>query len=481
MKIFVPSVALALLLAGCAAGPDYVRPSALVPADWKVPPGWSVAAPADRLPRGDWWTLFGDPTLDGLIARADAANQTLAAAAANYAQARAAVRETRAALLPTVDLNGSATYQGQGGTTRTVTDPTTGQIVTVGGAQRTTRLQIGIGGSWEPDLFGRIRRTVEVSRAQAEAALDDLGSARLAIYGELAIDYLTLRGTDTEIGLVERTIAGYRRALTIAQNRYRAGIAIRTDVFDAETQLAVTQSTLEGLKRTRRTLENAIAVLVGTPASDFHLAAATPVRTVPTVPVGLPSTLLERRPDIASAERSVAAANAAIGVQAAALYPSLLLSAEGGQNAGSLGGLFDTAANIWSLGASLAQSIFDGGARRARVAAARAAYDAAVADYRQTVLLAFQDVENQLTAAQVLLRQESLLRQASAAADRSEATLFNRYESGQISYTDVVIAQATALNARRSLVQVSTDRQTAAVALIQAVGGGWESPIGADK
>ena len=369
-----PVSAFALLLAGCAVGPDYVRPTAPVPQAYKAAPGWSLATPSDRLPRGDWWTLFGDPTLNELVTRADAANQTLAAAAANYAQARAVVRETRAALLPTVDVNGSANYQGQGGTNRTVTDPTTGQIVTVGGARRTTRLQIGIGGSWEPDLFGRIRRSVEVSRAQAQAALADLGSAQLAIHGELAINYLTLRGTDAEIALVERTVVGYQRALTIAQNRYRAGIAIRTDVFDAEAQLATTQSIAEGLRRTRRTLENAIALLVGTPAGDFHLAEAPPVRTVPTIPVALPSTLLERRPDIASAERSVAAANAAIGVQQAAFYPALALSAQGAQNASSLGALFNTAANVWSLGASLTQSVFDGGARRSRVAQARAAY-----------------------------------------------------------------------------------------------------------
>lgn len=462
-------------VAACRAGPDYVRPTAPLPTTWKAAPGWSVAAPADGALRGDWWTLFGDQTLNALMARADLANQTLAAAAANYAQARAAVRETRAALLPVVDLNGSANYQGQGGTNRTITDPTTGQIVTVGGSRRTTRLQVGIGASWEPDLFGRIGRSVEASRANAEAALADLGSARLAIHGELAINYLSLRGTDEEIRIVGQTIAGYERALRIADNRYRVGIAIRTDVFDAEAQLASTRAVLAGLQRTRRALENAIAVLVGTPAGDFRLAVAQPIAAVPDVPGTLPSTLLQRRPDIAAAERRVAAANAAIGIEQSAFYPSLVLSANGGQNAGSLGALFGTAANVWSLGAGLAQTIFDSGARSARVAQARAAYDATVADYRQTVLTAFQQVEDQLTAAQVLARQRALLRQASIAADRSEATLLYRYQSGQIAYTDVVIAQATALNARRALLGASIDRQTAAVALIQAIGGGWST------
>lgn len=464
---------LLMAVAGCTAGPNYVRPTVALPATWKAAPDWAVAAPADHKLRGDWWTLFGDQTLDRLVAQANAANQTLASAAANYAQARATVRETRAALLPVVNLNGSANYQGQGGSNRTITDPVTGQIVTVGGSRRTTRLQLGIGTSWEPDLFGRIDRSVEASRANAEAALADLGSARLAIQGELAINYLALRGTDEEIGIVEQTIAGYERALRIANNRYEAGIAIRTDVFDADAQLASTRAVLEGLTQTRQTLENAIAVLVGTPAGNFHLSRTEPIAAVPEVPGTLPSTLLQRRPDIAAAQRRVAVANAAIGIERSVFFPSLVLSANGGQNAGSVGALFGTAANIWSLGAGLAQTIFDNGARGARVAQARAAYDAAVADYRQTVLVAFQQVEDQLTAAQVLVRQQALLRQASVAAGRSEATLLNRYQSGQIAYTDVVIAQATALNARRALIQASIDRQTAAVALIQATGGGW--------
>jgi len=465
----------AALLAGCAVGPDYVRPAAPLPAAWKAPPGWSPARPADREVRADWWTSFGDATLDALVARADAANQTLAGAAANYARARAAVRETRAPALPTVGLAASANYQGQGGSNRTITDPVTGQIVTVGGSRRTTRLQLGIGASWEPDLFGRISRSVEASRAEAAAASANLGSARLAIHGELVTNYLAPRGTDAEIAIVRRTVAGYERALRIAENRYRAGVAIRTDVFDADAQLASTLTILEGLQRTRAALENAIAVLVGAPASDFRLAAAVdlPSAAVPPIPATLPSTLLERRPDIAAAERRVAAANAAIGIERSAFFPSLALSADGGQNAGSLDALFGTAANIWSLGANLAQAVFDGGARRARVAQVRASYDAAVADYRQTVLLAFQQVEDQLTAIEVLARQQALLERASAAADRSEATPLNRYQSGQIAYTDVVIAQATALDARRALLQTATDRRIAAVAVVQALGGGW--------
>ena len=468
-----------ITVAGCKAGPEYVRPAAALPATWKTPAGWSVAAPADRALRGDWWALFDDRTLDALMIRADTANQTLAGTAANFAQARATVRETRAASLPTVDLSGTANYQGQGGSNRTITDPVTGQIVTVGGSRRTTRLQLGLGVSWAPDLFGRIARSVEANRASAEAALADLGSARLAVHGELAINYLALRGTDEEIGIVGQTIAGYQRAFRIADNRYRAGIAIRTDVFDAEAQLSSTKAVLEGLRRDRQSYENAIAVLVGTPASNFHIAVAKPIPIVPVVPATLPSTLLERRPDVAAAERRVAAANASIGVEQSAFFPALSLSDSGGQNAASFGALVGTAANVWSLGTGLAQTLFDNGARSARVEQARYAYDAAVANYRQTVLIAFREVEDQLTAGVVLARQQALLRNASDAAGRSEATLLNRYQSGQIAYTDVVIAQATALNARRALIQASIDRQTSAVALIQAIGGGWaSSPTG---
>lgn len=472
-----------VLLAGCAVGPNYVRPTATTPAAYKTASGWAAATPSDRIDRGKWWQLFGDATLSDLSERALAANQTIAQAAATYAQARAATREQRASLFPAVDLSASGVRSG-GGSRNSVTTvgsgsggtsdgSGTGTTVSTGTSSNST-YQVTIGASWEPDLFGRIRRTVENAEATAEARRADLASSQLSILGELATNYFNLRAADAEIALVQETIAGYERALRIATNRYNAGIVARTDVFQAQSQLATTRSELEGLQRNRRTYENAIAVLVGEPASSFTLPAAPWTPTVPAVPTGVPSGILQRRPDIAAQERAVAAANAEVGVEQSAFFPTVTLSSEGGVQASGIGSLFSSSSTLWSLGASVAQTLFDAGARSARVRQARAAYDGAVASYRETVLEAFQDVEDQLTAAQILARQEGLLREASSAANRTEAATLNQYQEGLIPFTDVVTAQATALSARRSLLQASVDRQTAAVALIQALGGAWD-------
>jgi NodT family efflux transporter outer membrane factor (OMF) lipoprotein len=293
--------------------------------------------------------------------------------------------------------------------------------------------------------------------------------------GELAVNYLGLRQADAEIALVNRTVEGYRRSLTITQNRYAAAIAPRSDVLQAQTQLANAQADLESLVQTRATYENAIATLVGEPASGFRLAADPNwSSTVPEIPTGVPSTLLERRPDIASAERRVAAANADIGVARAAFFPSFDLTASGNSSSSRLGDLFSASANTWSLGLSAAQTLFDAGARKARVEQARAAYDASVADYRQTALSAFEDVENQLTAVRVLERRYALLETSSQAADQTEQMILNQYKAGQVAYTDVVTAQASAFSARRALLSARVSRQTAAVALVQALGGGWK-------
>lgn len=481
------AVTLVLPIAACTVGPDYVRPGVAASAGYKTAPGWVAATPADRLDRAGWWRLFGDATLDALAERATLANQDIALAEANYRQARAVVREQRAGLFPVVDVSGSGVRSGsgRGNTVTTIgngvgtgTGSGTGTGTTVStGSTGNSTYRVNIGATWEPDLFGRVRRTVENARATADARLADLYSAQLAVQGELVTNYLALRATDAQIDLARKTTAGYQRSLKIATNRYNAGIVARTDVFQAQSLLATTQSDLEGLSNTRRVYENAIAVLVGEPAGNFRIAVAPRVATVPRVPIDLPSTLLQRRPDIAARERAVAAANAAIGIEKSAFFPSLSLTADGGVSASGISGLFSSAATLWSVGASLAQTVFDAGARSARVEQARAAYDAAVAQYRQTTLAAFSDVENQLTAAAVLARQQAFLQTASEAADRSETTILNQYLSGQINYTDVVTAQATALNARRSLLQASVDRQTTAVALIQAIGGGWDESL----
>jgi NodT family efflux transporter outer membrane factor (OMF) lipoprotein len=454
------------LLSACAVGPTYERPpvtTTALPATYKALDGWKVAAPGDLLDRGDWWTLLGDPRLDALIAKVNVSNQTIAAAEANYRQARALVREQRAGLFPVVDLSGSATRAGGSASFNSST-----------GSGAANRYQAGIGASWEPDLWGRIRNGVNGAKAGEEASAADLAGARLSMQGELAVSYLGLRQTDVELALVAKTVEGYQRSLQITQNRYAAAIARKSDVLQATTQLAGAQAELESLRQTRAIYENAIATLVGEPASGFRLAAD-PAWTAraPEIPAGVPSTLLERRPDIAAAERRVAAANADIGVARAAFFPTIGLSAAGSTSASSLGDLFTASANTWSLGLSAAQTLFDAGARKARVEQAKASYDAAVADYRQTALAAFEDVENQLTTAQVLERRQALLRTSSDAADQTEQMMLNQYKAGQVAYTDVVGAQASALSARRALATATVARQTTAVALIQALGGGW--------
>jgi len=464
------SATLLALLGACSMTPAYETPklAAPAPAQYKALDGWKVANPSDHIDRGDWWTLLGDPQLNALAERVKVNNQTVAAAEAAYRQARAVVREQRASLFPTVDLTGSATKSGGGGTKTTTS---AGGATSAGDTQR---YQVGIGASWEPDVWGRIRAGISNAKFSAEASAADLAAAQLSAQGELATNYLGLRRADAEIAMVTTTVEGYQRSLQITQNRYNAGIAPKSDVLQAQSQLANAQSTLEGLTQDRAAFENAVAVLVGEPASSFRLAADPAWKPVtPDFPIGVPSTLLERRPDVAAAEHRVAAANEEIGVARAAYFPTFSLSANGASTASRLGDLFAASANTWSLGLSAAQTLFDAGARRAQVAQRRSAYDAAAANYRQTALQAFEDVENQLTAVRVLERQYALQLTSSQAADQTEQMLLNQYKAGQVAYTDVVTAQASALSARRTLVTTAVSRQTTAVALVQALGGGW--------
>ncbi len=456
----------AALLAGCAKGRDYAPPTAPVASAYKeTPPGWRVAEPAGLLDRGPWWLLFNDPLLDELERKVEVSNQTLAAAEASYRQARALVREQRASFFPTVSLEGSGTRsQASAGSTGIRRNPE-------------TSYRIDIGATWEPDVWGRIRNTVTVAEANAEASAADLASARLSAEGELATNYLQLRSVDAAVELLIATVDAYREALRITRNRYDAGIAPMTDVLQAETQLTSTEADLEGLDRQRAQLEHAIAVLVGQAPGDFSI----PVRlqadpAIPEIPPGLPSALLLRRPDIAASERRVASANASIGVAEAAFFPDLTLTGVYGFSGPELGRLINASSSLWSLGLSVAQTVFDAGARTARADQAKAEYDQTVANYRQTVLSAFGDVEDQLAAARVLARQHELRQRASAAADEAERMALNQYQAGRLGYSDVIVSQVAALNARRQLAQVIADRQTSAVALIQALGGGWSSP-----
>jgi len=460
-------LAMALGLGGCAVGPVYERPAALpagpVPTIYKgvnAPlPGWAPAAPADALERGPWWQLFNDPELDRLSRQVEAANQNIAVAVANYAQARSIVAQQRASLFPVVSLGagGDRAGGGSGDTNR--------------GAASAYRLQIGA--SWEPDVFGRLRTAVDAAEASAQASAADLASVRLAALGELAINYFSLRQTDAQIGMLATTIEGYERVLQITSNRFAAGVSARSDVLQAQTQLATARSDALGLQRSRAELEHAIAVLVGQSPSSFALASTPWQVVVPAVPVGVPSTLLQRRPDIAAAERDVAVANADIGIARSAYFPTFGLSASYGNNTSRVGDLFSLSNAAWSFGLSAAQTLFNAGATRASVEGAEARQQATVANYRQVVLTAFADVENGLAATRVLEQQQQLRVEAAEAAGLVEQQILNRYQAGQVSYTEVVQAQVTALNARRQLVQVQADRQTAAVSLIQALGGGW--------
>ncbi|WP_399682686.1 efflux transporter outer membrane subunit [Xenophilus sp.] len=463
LLLAAPALA-AVLLAGCAVGPRYERPAFDAPTAFKEAPaadGWVPAQPGDALDRGEWWKRFGDPQLDELAARVQVSNQNIAAAVATYTQAQALVREQRAALFPTVTLDGSGRRSGA--------------VRSSSGSPPSNSFSASLGADWSPDVWGRLRQAAGSAQAGAQASEADLASARLSAVGELVVNYLSLREADAELRLLHETIEGYERALTITRNRYEAGIAAQTDVLQAQTQLVNAQAERVALRRTRAAYEHAIAVLAGEAPAQFSIAPAAWKPTVPAVPTGVPSLLLQRRPDIAAAERAVAQANAQIGIARAAYFPNIGLSASINSSTSRVRDLFDASNMLWALGLSVAQTVFDAGAIGASVDAAKAGHEASVARYRQTVLTAFQNVEDQLTATAALAEQEGLRRTASQAADRTEQQMLNRYRAGQVSYTDVVSAQASALSSRRSLVQVQLARQAAAVGLIQALGGGWEA------
>jgi len=450
-----------LPLAACSVAPVYQRPELpSMPTAFKEAGAlWQPAAPADAIDRGDWWTLFQDDDLNRLAAQVQLSNQNIAAAVAAYAQAQALVREQRAGLLPSVSLSGSGSRAGGEGS-----------------ARRGTTTQAALGADWAPDLWGRLGGAVDNASANAQASEADLASARLSAVGSLVSAYFQLREADAEIDLLQATVQGYERSLQIAQNRYSAGVVANSDVLQARTQLANARADLATMQQNRARYEHAIAVLTGVAPASFSLPPAPWVMRAPEVPAGIPSTLLQRRPDIAAAERAVAAANAQIGVQRSAYYPSLSLTASLGRSGTSVGDLFSASGALWSLGLSVAQTVFDGGAIAARVEGAEAARDARAATYRQTVLTAFQDVEDQLTVLRTLQAQEPLRQEAVSAANLTEQQLLNRYREGQVSYTEVVTAQVTALSARRALLQLQVNRQLAAATLVQALGGGWHAP-----
>jgi NodT family efflux transporter outer membrane factor (OMF) lipoprotein len=452
---------LTLALAGCAVGPDYVRPSMDLPSAYKEQGPWKDARPGSIDSSQRWWEIYGDPVLDDLIEQAGNANQNIRAAEAQYRQAQAAARIARAAFWPVVGASAGA------GRAQTNTNS----------EKLADAYSVGLNASWEADVWGKIRRAAEAGDAASAAGAANLAAARLSIQATLAQDYLQLRITDLQKDLYARTVAAYTRSLQLSRNQYAAGVALRSDVAQAETQWLSAQAQLIDLDATRDQLEHAIAILIGKAPAAFALPAAEgPLRAaLPQIPTGLPSDLLERRPDIAAAERLAASANANIGVAKAAFFPSLALSAGGGYSGVALAQLFNTPSRVWSLGATLAQTLFDGGLRRARSDQAVAAFDASVAQYKQTVLGGFQEVEDNLSTLRVLDQESRVQEQAVAAAQLAERLALSQYRAGTATYLAVVTTQAAALVNQRSAVQLQGRQLVASVALIKAVGGGWHA------
>ena len=449
---------------GCVVGPDYVRPTVITPDAYKEVDGWKVARPQDDAPRGAWWEIFADPQLNALAAQVSVSNQSVAVAEAQFRQARALVREARAAYFPTVTLGIGYARSRQSATLGSVKTTTTGPA-----SNFTFPLDV----SWELDLWGRIRRAVESNQASAQASAADLETSRLSLQAELAQDYFQLRALDAQKQLLDITVAAFQKSLELTRNRYEGGVASRADVAQAETQLKTTQAQAIDVGVQRAQLEHAIAVLIGRPPSGFSLPQAPLAATPPTIPVGVPSELLQRRPDVAGAERRVAAANAQIGVAIAAFYPSLTLGASGGFESGSVSEWFTWPSRVWSVGPTISETVFDGGLRRAQTDFARAGYDASVGTYRQTVLTAFQAVEDNLAALRILEQEGQVQDEAAKDAEQSVTLTTNQYKAGTVNYLNVITAQTIALTDETTAVQIRGRRMSAAVLLIQALGGGW--------
>jgi len=445
-------VAASLLLASCAIGPNYSKPPVDMPDKFKETEGWTLAKPADAVPKGKWWEVFQDPVLNGLEEQVEVSSQTLRISEARYRQAQAAVEAARAQFFPTI--GGSAAV----GRSSTATN---------------RRYTVSLDARWEIDLWGRIRRLVEAARANEEASAADLENARLSLQAQVATNYFLLRAADTQRELLDDSVKAFETNYNLTQNRYRAGVVAKVDVVQTEAQLLSTRAQALDLRSTRAQLEHAIAALVGKAPADLDIATVPFKAHVPDIPPGVPSTLLQRRPDIAAAERDVAAANAQIGVAQAAYFPALTLSATGGYASNSLSHLFSAPNRFWSVGAGLAGTILDFGGRRAQVESARAAYDEAVANYRQTTLDAMRDVEDALATLHWLGEETEVQREAARAARETVTLTVNQYRAGTVSNLNVVIAQAAQLSEERTLVNLVGRRLAASVSLIRALGGGW--------
>ncbi len=451
MKRGALTLGLAAALSGCMVGPDYQRPDAAVPDAYKEAGEWRPAQPRDDASRGRWWELFGDPQLNSLIEQVEISNQNVLVAEAQFREARALVAASRAALFPTLTGNASITRS------------------------RSPNRSASLDAGWELDLWGQLRRTVEANTASSQASSANLAAARLSAQAELASDYFQLRMLDAQKQLLDDTAAAFQKSLDLTKNRYDAGVAAKVDVVQAETQLRSTQADAIDLGVQRAQLEHAIAVLTGKPPAEFSIVRAPLAVSMPVIPLGMPSELLERRPDIAAAERRVAAANAQIGVAKAAFFPSLTISASDGFRSADASQWFTAPSRFWSIGPALAQSIFDAGLRRAQTDQAVAGYDATVAEYRQTVLAGFQEVEDNLAALRILEEEAKVQEDAVRAARESVALTLNQYKAGTVSFLNVAVVQTTQLANERTAVGILGRRLVAAVTLVKALGGGWSA------
>ncbi len=488
-------LAAASLLSGCVVGPNYVRPTAPTATHFKEAEGWTPADPQESIDKGAWWSMFNDPVLDGLERRIAVSNQTLKEYEAIYRQAHQIVAEARSQYFPTVSgslsaqrsksaTGASSTIGGTsttiGGGTSTTTTGGTSTTGTAGGATVVTNSNsptnlytAGLDASWVPDLWGKVRRTVEGDKASAQSAAANIANYKLSLQATLAEDYFELRVTDDEIKLYQETVADYQKYLTLTTNQYKAGTQAKAALISAQTQLLGAQATLASFGASRAQYEHAIATLVGVTPDQLTIAPATLSRNVPVAPIGVASTLLQRRPDIAAAERTVDYANAQIGIAESAFYPTLTLSGSVGTDATQIGNLFSASSTLWSVGASAADTLLDFGLRRAEVRAARAVYDEDVATYRQTVLTAFQNVEDEIAALRVYEQQEAVELEYEKAAKEAVQLDLNEYKAGIIDYTTVITAQTAQLSASQNVLTVLEQRLLASVLLVEYVGGGW--------
>lgn len=463
-----PSIFVVLLIMGCAVGPDYVRPTAPVPETYKQSPDWKPADPKDAQPKGAWWEIYNDPVLNALMKKVSVSNQNIIAAEAQYRQAQALVGVAQAGLFPSISLDVASSK---------------------GSATSSKYQSAGVAASWEPDLWGGIRRSVEANKASAQASAASLEAALLSTRSVLAQTYFQLRITDVQKQMYEDTVEAYKKSFTITENQFKMGVASQLDLSEAQTQLRSTEALAIDINVTRAQLEHAVAVLVGESPSKFAIAPekiefssdtnsykssiATVLDNLPVVPTGLPAQLLERRPDIASAERLMGAANAKIGVARAAFFPTPLISASTGYQSAVLPNLISAPNKVWAVGPSAALALFDGGARIAASDQAKAAYEQSVANYRQVVLSAFQNVEDNLVAVKLLESEIAKQSQAVTSARRSTRISLNQYKSGIVSYSTVVTNQVTQLNNERTLLTLENRRITAHISLIAALGGYW--------